>query len=131
MSCQLAILAEFLFSCFPCYALILAGNKLYLRTKGLFVTPIKTTIAASFTVMICCRILYGVKKGDCKLMLSIADHQIVIRDNYSLLGEWLTVTAKSSTSLYFSVRDCHQTWKQQLFTPTQEVPLQCNAWIGH
>lgn len=42
-------------------------------------------------------------------MLSIADHQIVIRGNYNLLGEWLTVTTKSSTSLHFSVRDCHQT----------------------
>jgi len=47
----------------------------------------KVTIVASFTVMIHCRFLQGAKKGDYKLMLSIADHEIVIRDNYNLLGE--------------------------------------------
>lgn len=34
--CSVAALAGFLVSCFPHCALILAGNKLYLRTKGLF-----------------------------------------------------------------------------------------------
>ena len=35
MFCQVAAVAEFLLSCFPHYALILAGNKLNVRTKGL------------------------------------------------------------------------------------------------
>lgn len=57
MFCQLAALAEFLLSCFPHYALILAGNKLYLGTKGLFGTSNKNYNSYLIHIMIRCRLL--------------------------------------------------------------------------